>query len=64
MPPRERFYLGPVVRAGLPRGLRSLGLAVSDLPSLAEDAARQWTGRFNPRAFDTDGALALYREAY
>jgi hypothetical protein len=27
-------------------------------------AATQWTGRFNPRPFDREGALQLYREAY
>ena len=52
------------VRAELPRGLQSVGVAPADLPSLAEEAAAQWTGRFNPRAFDAEGALALYREAY
>ena len=52
------------VRAELPRGLRSVGVAHADLEPLAEDAARQWTGRFNPRAFDAEGALTLYREAY
>ena len=52
------------VRAELPRGLQAVGVARADLEALAEDAARQWTGRFNPRAFDAKGALALYREAY
>ena len=33
-------------------------------PALGRDAAQQWTGRFNPRPFDRDGALELYREAY
>ncbi len=52
------------VRAGLPRGLRSQGVAEADLAALAEEAALQWTGRYNPRAFDREGALALYRGAY
>ena len=52
------------VRAGLPRGLQSQGVAQADLAALAEEAALQWTGRHNPRAFDREGALALYREAY
>ena len=52
------------VRADLPRGLQSVGVTRADLEALADDAARQWTGRFNPRAFDAKGALALYREAY
>ncbi len=52
------------VQADLPRGLRSAGVAEADLPGLADDAATQWTGRFNPRPFDRAGALELYREAY
>jgi alcohol dehydrogenase len=51
-------------KAGLPRGLRTVGVDSGDLGALADDAARQWTGRYNPRPFDRDGALQLYREAY
>jgi len=51
------------VRAGLPRGLRRAGVAESDLEALAADAAEQWTGRFNPRPFDVQGARELYRAA-
>ena len=35
-----------------------------DLPDLAEEAARQWTGTFNPRPFDAAGALEIYSAAY
>jgi len=35
-----------------------------DLAMLAAEAARQWTGTFNPRPFDARGALALYERAY
>ncbi len=52
------------VTGGLPRGLRAAGVAEGDLQHLAEEAAQQWTGRFNPRAFDAAGALELYRTAY
>jgi len=34
--------------AGLPRRLRDLGFPRESLPALAERAATQWTGRFNP----------------
>jgi alcohol dehydrogenase len=51
-------------RADLPRGLRTIGVPEADLPALADEAAQQWTGRFNPRPFDREGALELYREAY
>jgi alcohol dehydrogenase len=50
--------------SGMPRGLRAAGVPEADLPALAEMAALQWTGRFNPRPFNREGALELYREAY
>ncbi len=49
---------------GLPRKLRAAGVREADLPALAEDAAQQWTGRFNPRPFDAAGALELYQGAF
>jgi alcohol dehydrogenase len=52
------------VHAGLPRGLRAAGVAADDLPALAEDAGRQWTGQFNPRPFQSRDALDLYRSAF
>ncbi|HEV2800526.1 MAG TPA: iron-containing alcohol dehydrogenase [Pyrinomonadaceae bacterium] len=39
------------------------GVRTEDLEMLAEAAAGQWTGTFNPRPFDKDGALELYRRA-
>jgi hypothetical protein len=30
---------------------------------LAEDAGKQWTGKFNPRPFDTAAALEIYQRA-
>ncbi|HVF54888.1 MAG TPA: iron-containing alcohol dehydrogenase [Pyrinomonadaceae bacterium] len=44
--------------------LSSLGVVRDDLHALAEDAAGQWTGRFNPRDFDAGGALEVYECAY
>jgi alcohol dehydrogenase class IV len=52
------------VVGGLPRGLRGAGVVEADLKQLADEAAQQWTGRFNPRAFDAAGALELYRTAF
>jgi len=52
------------VHAGLPRGLRAAGISRDDLPALADDAAKQWTGQFNPRPFDAAGAVVLYEAAY
>src|SRR5262249_11158220 len=48
----------------LPLTLREAGVAEEALPRLAEAAAMQWTGKFNPRPFDAAGALEIYRAAY
>jgi alcohol dehydrogenase len=57
--------LDALARAGgLPATLRDLGVAREKLPALAADAATQWTGTFNPRRLDADGALDLYERAY
>jgi alcohol dehydrogenase len=56
--------LDELARAGgLPRTLGELGVVAADVPGLAADAATQWTGTFNPRPFDADGAMELYRRA-
>ncbi|MDX6611866.1 MAG: alcohol dehydrogenase [Blastocatellia bacterium] len=49
--------------AGLVDGLSAAGVPVSDLPLLAAEAAQQWTGSFNPRPFDLQGALEVYESA-
>jgi alcohol dehydrogenase len=48
----------------LPSRLRDVGVPEGDLPRLADDAAAQWTGRFNPRPFDASAALQLYQRAF
>jgi alcohol dehydrogenase len=50
--------------AGLSVTLRDSGVAEEALPALAADAAKQWTGTFNPRPFDAAGALEIYKAAY
>ena len=50
--------------AGLPASLRDLNIPQADLPQLAEAAALQWTGRFNPRPFKAAAAMELYTCAY
>lgn len=50
--------------AGLPRTLRELGAVEADLPALAARAAEQWTGHHNPRPFDAEAALEVYRCAW
>ena len=48
----------------LPQQLRTIGVPHNDLTSLAEAAAQQWTGTFNPRAWNAAGAYEVYQWAY
>jgi alcohol dehydrogenase len=50
--------------AGLPARLADCGVNRSILPVLAEEAAQQWTGKFNPRPVGYAELLRLYEEAY
>lgn len=50
--------------AGLPQSLRDLGVPSSALPRLAEEAGTHWTGKFNPRPFNTAGALEIFEKAF
>jgi len=49
---------------GLQTCLRAAGIESGQLPLLAGEAAKQWTGGFNPRAFDQAGALEVYESAF
>jgi alcohol dehydrogenase len=49
---------------GLRGGLRAAGVKREDLLRLAEEAAKQWTGTFNPRPFDQAGAMEVYQQAF
>ncbi len=49
---------------GLPASLSEAGVARGDLAELATAAAQQWTGRFNPRPFDAQGAMEIYECAF
>jgi alcohol dehydrogenase len=49
---------------GLPKDLRALGVSREDLLALAQEAAYQWTGGFNPRRFDATGAREVYECAF
>ena len=49
---------------GLPHCLRDFGIARSDIPSLAEEAAAQWTAQFNPRPLALQDFVRLYEAAY
>jgi alcohol dehydrogenase class IV len=50
--------------AGLAANLRDAGIPEEALPRLAEEAAKQWTGKFNPRPFHAAAALEIYQAAY
>ncbi len=47
----------------LPHSLSALDIPRSDLPALAEEAAKQWTGGFNPRDWSVEGAMEVYENA-
>jgi alcohol dehydrogenase len=47
----------------LPRSLSSLDISKNALPTLAEEAAKQWTGSFNPRDWSVEGAMEVYEAA-
>ncbi|HJQ68118.1 MAG TPA: iron-containing alcohol dehydrogenase [Blastocatellia bacterium] len=49
---------------GLAGSLSGAGVGRNNLQMLAEEAASQWTGRFNPRPFDAAGALEVYECAF
>ena len=49
---------------GLAGRLSEAGVGRNNLQMLAEEAASQWTGRFNPRPFDAAGALEVYECAF
>lgn len=49
--------------AQFPRSLAECGLKESDIPTLAEEAASQWTAKFNPRPIAAADFRALYTAA-
>lgn len=49
---------------GLQNSLSDAGIKEDQLTMLAGEAAKQWTGGFNPRAFDQAGALEVYTRAF
>ena len=51
-------------RAELPRRLADCQVAASDLPAMAQEAAGQWTGTFNPLPLQEADFLRLYETAF
>ena len=48
----------------MPATLPDLGVPPDAVPGLAAMAATQWTGTFNPRPFNKEGAMEVYSCAY
>lgn len=57
------FVTGMVHEAGLAVRLGELGVESHRLGELAQDAAKQWTGTFNPRGVSIDEFRQLYEAA-
>jgi alcohol dehydrogenase len=57
-----RFLRTYQQEAGLPRSLSGIDLSDGDIELLAADAAKQWTGTFNPRTVTQREFAELYRE--
>ena len=49
---------------GLRSNLRAAGVTQNELTELASEAAEQWTGTFNPRPFNKEGAIEVYQCVY
>jgi alcohol dehydrogenase len=48
----------------MPSSLGDCGVKQKDLPLLAAEAAKQWTGNFNPRPATEKDFLALFKAAF
>lgn len=59
-----RRITGLMQLADLPTKLSAVGVSKGILPVLADEAAQQWTGKFNPRPVGDAELLRLYEEAY
>ncbi len=50
--------------AKLPQTLREVDIPSNQIPTLAVDAAAQWTAQFNPRPLEISDFVSLYETAY
>lgn len=55
---------GFLAHAGLPKHLRDHGMELDHVPSLAKEAAAQWTAQFNPREIGVTEFEGVYRCAH
>ena len=58
------FFATLNTRIGLPTQLREMGLASTDLDSLAERAAKDHCSATNPRSVSVEACHQLYQDAY
>ena len=58
------FVESIVADAGLKVRLRDCKVNPESFPDMANQASKQWTGTFNPRAVDEQSLLELYKLAY
>jgi alcohol dehydrogenase len=54
---------GLLAAADMPRSLSGANANLDLIPTLAEEAAGQWTANFNPRAMSVEDFQALYESA-
>lgn len=59
-----QFLADAAAKAGLATRLRDQGVDRERIPQLAADAAKQWTGSFNPVAITVEGFGRLYEQAF
>ena len=58
------FVQSLVARSGSATTLSALNVDPDLIPTLAEEAAKQWTGTFNPRPVDVENLKEIYRCAF
>jgi alcohol dehydrogenase len=51
-------------QAGFPKSLADCGVESSSIPTMAKEAATQWTASFNPREISEADFLSLYEQAF
>jgi alcohol dehydrogenase len=56
------FFRSLVAKAGLATDLSTLGVSVDSVETLSKDAAKQWTGGFNPRPLGQADWQGLYEQ--
>ncbi len=62
--PLDQWVSQQLEAFGLTPALASLGVPKESLPTLAEEAAQQWTAQFNPVPLETKDFLELYQECF